>query len=240
MKKIFSKKAFTLVEVIIAMAITGLLIAAVMALFEPVNRIISGLDKNVYLDITTDKLSDYVYNCLNRSTTYNVGAYTTDQLDNQPSDTNSVAHRISVMIADMEDPSVETTRCLLIKADSDSGYRLYDFGIVSSVDDYLDKMDNYKKYALFSEEYYNECNYKFTFNTTDPEATDGQKWCKVGVTPYDKYGFQAIEERSHMFKLLNMSLTNVTPTSSATLKDTSYDNDTEIVVIYRIKDFTRS
>lgn len=238
MKKLFSKKAFTLVEVIVATAIMGLLIAAVMALFGPVRGIISGLDENIYLNMTTDNLSNYVYNCLNRSTTYNIGAYTADQLVADESE-DSVAKRIGVMIADIDDPSCEDVRCLLIKASDATGYRLYDLGKIATVNDYFTKINNYSRYALFSEDYYQGANFKFAFTTSSSGGSSDQKWCKISVTPFDMDGSLIIEERSHMFKLLNMSLTNVAPVSSPSLTNLEYSNDTEIVIIYRIKDFSK-
>ena len=44
MRKLLKKKAFTLIEVIIAMAIMTILIVAAMSMFNPVNGIVNSLD----------------------------------------------------------------------------------------------------------------------------------------------------------------------------------------------------
>ena len=59
----------------------------------------------------------------------------------------------------------------------------------------------------------------------------------MGVNTYDENGEIKVSERVQMFKLLNMSLLKITPSSAAELTDYNYSDDLNIVILYRIKVF---
>ena len=59
----------------------------------------------------------------------------------------------------------------------------------------------------------------------------------MGVNTYDEKGEIKVSERVQMFKLLNMSLLKITPSSAAELTDYNYSDDLNIVILYRIKVF---
>ena len=117
------------------------------------------------------------------------------------------------------------------------GYKLYDFGKINNVSDYLTKVNDAisnSKYAVFEDEFYNNSHYKFAFETT---SSDKGSWCRMGVNTYDENGEIKVSERVQMFKLLNMSLLKITPSSAADLTDYTYSDDLNIVILYRIKVF---
>lgn len=235
MKKLLKKKAFTLVELIVAMAVMVILIAAAMGMFNPVKGIIKMVDEDTVTNAVTDSITDYVSNKLKAASTYNIQGYTADKLIAASTEEGSAAKIASAMYMDMEDN--ETAYAMVLRSTSD-GYQLYDFGKLndSSVDfaTKANAMSSTGKYAVFNSEYYNNSHYKFTFKTT---SGDKGTWCRMGVNTYDSDGNIKVSERVQMFKLLNMSLLKLTPSSSPDLEDYSYSDDMNIVILYRIKIF---
>lgn len=69
MKKLLKKKAFTLVELIVAMAVMVILIAAAMGMFNPVKGIIKMVDEDTVTNAVTDSITDYVSNKLKAAST---------------------------------------------------------------------------------------------------------------------------------------------------------------------------
>lgn len=79
-KRLLKKKAFTLIEMIVSMSIMVILVAAAMAVFNPVKSVIGSLDEDIVTNNVTDTLTNYVSNKLKTATTYNISGYTTDNL----------------------------------------------------------------------------------------------------------------------------------------------------------------
>lgn len=234
MKKLLKKKAFTLIEVIIAMSIMVILIVAAMSMFTPVNGIVKSLDEDTVTNAVTDTITNYVTDKMKNATTYNIKGYKTEDLTKNSDVSTSVAKMASVVFADKEDG--ETVYCMVLRSTAE-GYQLYDFGKLNSVNDYKNKataMVGSNAYAVFNNEYYNNSRYKFTFKTT---SNDKGTWCRMGVNTYDTDGNIKVSERVQMFKLLNMSLLKLTPSSSPVLEDYEYSDDLNIVILYRIQIF---
>lgn len=244
MKRLLKRKGFTLVELIVSMAIFGLLVAAAMAMFGPVQSIVSSLDADVTINATTDTLSGYIYGKMNKTVTYNIEQYDDVSLMAGASTDGSAAKRIAGMISDIEDASIESTYCMLIRPETD-GYRLYDLGAVTaeSFTSVVNDATKLSRYALFSDHYYGDVDYRFTFSTTPQDAQNNEKkWCRIGVTAFDQDGNVVVEERAQMFKLLNMEMNNLTPYSAPELEkldNPGYDGSKTIVIIYRIKDYSK-
>ena len=234
MRKLLKKKAFTLVEVIIAMAIMTILIVAAMSMFNPVNGIVKSLDEDTVTNAVTDTITNYVTDKLKNASTYSIKGYKTEDLTKNSDVDSSVAKIASVMFADKE--LDETVYCMILRTTAE-GYQLYDLGKLNGVVDYKTKatsLVNNNAYAVFNNEYYNDSRYKFTFKTT---SGDKGTWCRMGVNTYDSDGNIKVSERVQMFKLLNMSLLKLTPSSSTDLENYSYSDDMNIVILYRIKVF---
>ena len=233
-KRLLKKKAFTLIEMIVSMSIMVILVAAAMAVFNPVKSVIGSLDEDIVTNNVTDTLTNYVSNNLKTATTYNISGYTTDNLKKNSDDSNGVAMRVNLMKGDMD--TVENMYCMMLRTTS-NGYKLYDFGKINNVSDYLTKVNDAisnSKYAVFEDEFYNNSHYKFAFET---RSSDKGSWCRMGVNTYDEKGEIKVSERVQMFKLLNMSLLKITPSSAAELTDYNYSDDLNIVILYRIKVF---
>lgn len=234
MRKLLKKKAFTLIEVIIAMSIMVILIVAAMSMFNPVSSIVKSLDEDTVTNAVTDTITNYVTDKMKNATTYNIKGYKTEDLTKNSDVDSSVAKMATVVFADKEDG--ETVYGLVLRSTAE-GYQLYDLGKLDSVVDYKNKataMVGSNAYAVFNSEYYNNSRYKFTFKTT---SGDKGTWCRMGVNTYDTDGNIKVSERVQMFKLLNMSLLNLTPSSSPTLENYEYSDDLNIVILYRIKIF---
>ena len=58
--RLLKKKAFTLVELIIAMAIMMILIVAAMSMFNPVSSIIKSIDEDVVTNAIADSMTTYI------------------------------------------------------------------------------------------------------------------------------------------------------------------------------------
>ncbi|MBP3335151.1 MAG: type II secretion system protein [Ruminiclostridium sp.] len=235
MKKLLKKKAFTLVELIVAMAVMVILIAAAMGMFNPVKGIIKMVDEDTVTNAVTDTLTNYISEKLKTASTYNIKGYTSDQLLADASEAGSPAKMAATMISGKEEN--ETVYAIVLRSTS-KGYQLYDLGkLNNSTGNFTAKataMKDTDKYAVFNREYYNDSRYKFTFTTT---SGDKGTWCRMGVNTYDENGDLKISERVQMFKLLNMSLLNLTPSSAANLADYTYSDDLNIVILYKIKVF---
>ncbi|MGN0611236.1 MAG: type II secretion system protein [Ruminiclostridium sp.] len=234
MKKLLRKKAFTLVELIVAMAIMMVLIGAAMAMFTPVSSIIKSLDEDAVTNSVTDTIMGYISDKLNVATSYNIAGFTDEQMTKSSDEDDSVGKRVKAMLADLE--ANEKMYCMVLRSTA-KGYKLHDLGRINSLVNYNTKAavavsDDF--YSVFGDEYYNDSRYKFTFDTT---VADKGTWCRIGVNTYDADGNIKISERVQMFKLLNMSLLKLTPSSDTALKDYSYSEDLNVVILYRIKTF---
>lgn len=231
-KRLLKKKAFTLIEMIVAMSIMVILVGAAMAMFNPVKSVISSLGNDMVTDNVTDTITNYLSDKLKTATTYNIAGYTTDNLKKNSDDSNGVTNRINLMMGDMD--TGETMYCIMLRATS-KGYKLYDFGKITNANNYLTKMNDAlssSEYAVFEDEFYNDSRYKFTFATT---SSNRETWCRMGVNTYDQDGEIKVSERVQTFKLLNMSLLKITPSSEAELENYDYSDNLNIVILYRIK-----
>lgn len=70
--RLLKKKAFTLVELIIAMAIMMILIVAAMSMFNPVSSIIKSIDEDVVTNAIADSMTTYIHSKVNTCSTYNI------------------------------------------------------------------------------------------------------------------------------------------------------------------------
>ena len=101
-KRLLKKKAFTLIEMIVSMSSMVILVAAAMAVFNPVKSVIGSLDEDIVTNNVTDTLTNYVSNKLKTATTYNISGYTTDNLKKNSDDSDGVAMRVNLMKGDMD------------------------------------------------------------------------------------------------------------------------------------------
>lgn len=243
MKKLLKKKAFTLIELIVALAVSFILIIGAISMFRPVQRIIGGMEENIIVNNVTDSLMTFISDRLGRSATYNIGAYTTTQLIDMA---NGPYHRYDVMSSVTDSDAVTSKMyCMALKKHTDGGYRLYDLGDVSLPEQMAQKLmkvydklivsDEIDEYALYEDEYYGIAHHKFKFETTfDP---NGAAWCNIGVQTTDENGDIITSERSQMFRLLNMSVSDKPAADDEVLKDYTYSDDSIIIIIYKINNY---
>ena len=237
------KKGFTLVELIIVMGVMGILVVAAMALFGPVSRMVNNIESDVYANNISDTVISYVTDSLSKCTTYNIDAFSA--LDGDKGTTGTVAYKIDKMIADSA-ADTSDTHCLIISKNADGNHVLYDLGIIASAEQYQLRASasQLEKYRVFGDDFYNGYDYVFEFDTFNDTSSDG-KWCKISLVAFtensDGTREAVVEERSSMFKLLNMTLNKISPTSNSILRDfnaDAYPADDSIVILYRTKDYT--
>lgn len=247
MKKLFKKKGFTLVEMIVAMAVTALLCAAAMMLFNSVSGIISGLKGNVNVDVATDTISTYLFDRMSTCSTYNIGVFPVDASGNlvlDETDVDSSSFRVNAHLVDISGKSVPQVLYAMVIMNDGEGSRIYDLGAISSVDEYEERLAQKDKWRLFVDDYYEGMNFKYTFETVKTGGGDSKTWCKIGVAPYDENDEPVISPRYQMFNVINslynenVVTSSLLPESNADLKDTPTDNG--IVILYRIRDFSVS
>ncbi|MCH5324438.1 MAG: prepilin-type N-terminal cleavage/methylation domain-containing protein [Eubacterium sp.] len=243
MKKKFLKlkKGFTLVEMIIAMAITALLCGSVMMLFGSVSNIIKSLNDDVFVNTTTDSLTNYLFTRMVTSTNFSIS------INNVDADGNITAsesqNSVNNLLAERDNPAIENLYGMVIV-----NGKLYDLGVIESYDMFSNKISNLDKYRLFNDNYYGDVHYGYTFSVESPTgATADQKWYRVGVIPFDENGEALMSERSEMFKLINLQYSKFTPSIDGAFYTTNPTDgttvrtsvDTGIVILYRIKDYSK-
>ena len=91
--RLLKKKAFTLVELIIAMAIMMILIVAAMSMFNPVSSIIKSIDEDVVTNAIADSMTTYIHSKVNTCPTYNIDIYDNTSLTADASADGSAANR---------------------------------------------------------------------------------------------------------------------------------------------------
>ena len=103
----------------------------------------------------------------------------------------------------------------------DDTFQLYDFGKITSVAQFTARVNDIEKYALFNNEYYNDVDFRFTFETKSG-------WCKIGITSLERETGNVV-----------VNITS-TPESNPVLKDyTTVGTDKNIVIFYNIIDYTK-
>ncbi len=244
------KKGFTLVEVIVATAITGLLIAAVMALFGPVKGIIGGIEEDVVTNNVTDVIGEYLITRIEKCTTYNIDLYNfyDNVLGQTETDPGSLQERVAAVKGMCDNSLGEKTYCLVLRNEGGC-FRLYDFGEVDNglqlgLDIYTCFQTGGITNCVFFPEYYNDMQYRFTFKTTPVGAVNPEKkWCEIGITAFNPDGTVAVESRPQTFKLLNMDLSSPAESNSIleSLDNVDYDQTSPlsmIAILYNTKDYT--
>ena len=245
LRRLKYKKGFTLVELLVATAITSILLVAAMSLFTPVRNIAGQIEGDVTTDNITTSMNNYIASRLNKACAFNIDSYTNEELIQAPGNAAQAgpAWRLDKLVSNAEGSiSAGTIRyyAMMLKDDG-LGYRIYDFGECSSNStgihnegqNLFAKIGNYEVYSLFEDAYYNNRSFKFTFNT--PQSN----WCEVGTTAFNMDGQVEIQERKTIFKVLNLIATAgaVSQPALATY-DENYPDGETIVIVYAIADYT--
>ena len=110
--RLLKKKAFTLVELIIAMAIMMILIVAAMSMFNPVSSIIKSIDEDVVTNAIADSMTTYIHSKVNTCSTYNIDIYDNTSLTADASADESAAKRCKLMLSSIiRQPSLRIVWC---------------------------------------------------------------------------------------------------------------------------------
>ncbi len=239
--KLFSKmkKGFTLVEMIISMALTTILMGAVMLIFSSVTGIIHDMKGDVNINVATDTINMYIFDRMATSTNFNIKLNTLGADGKINPDESKTA--IENLLAERDEPAIEDLYAMVIMDG-----KVYDLGVVKDFADYKTKMNDLNDYRLFNEDFYGKAHYRYTFSVESPSgSTSADRWYRVGVTPYDESGEPMMSERSQMFKLINLQYSKFTPKVDDEFFTTlggateRIPQDSGIVILYRLKDYTK-
>lgn len=218
MKRLKNQKGFTLVEVVIAMAITSIVILAVANLFSSATGLITTLRADTNLDIACDATNTYVRNRL-------------DALNDA-----TVCVSDHVDISDTADDYSQDGYDVFAIAVIDG--KLYDFGLLPEVNTgsvLLSRMSaaQLPAYAVFNEAFYSGTRLNIRFTSANEEVTleDGTmsnavKWLRLESRFMAADSNPANQPKAITFRLFNGAIA---------LSETSVDISDNFIVIYRQK-----
>lgn len=215
-RKIKAKKGFTLVEVIIAVAITAILLAGVMSLFSPISKMLNSVKSDAVADTICTNSANYVAKKVSNATTIKISGY--DSLADMKSAAAAVVNSITL--------GTNEKLYALVITDADNGgvNALYDLGEVNStsIPSLLTDKTSLNTYRVFEDVYYNNLDVKFGFEL------ESAKWINIKTTAYSSDSDQITGTRENMFRLMNKA-------ASATAMNESKD---DLLVLYVIKTYT--
>ena len=228
MKKLFHKKGFTLAEVLVASAITVILLASVMAVFSSTSGIISSMKSNPFADRIENSVCDYIRRSTEKANGYRVSGV---------AQSNLTAEAITLM-SELTCGTGESNRCLIV-SNTEGAYRLYDLGAVTS-GDIMTKIANLTDYKVYNSEYYENMSCRLALGQT-MDSNSRVSYFNVTAQLFDSDGSNVGQPTSTYFKMLNAPDATNAQVKTAGLDDltTAYpDTDSCIIFIYRIKDYT--
>ncbi|MGN0598029.1 MAG: PilW family protein [Ruminiclostridium sp.] len=229
MKKLFRKKGFTLVEVLVATVITMVLLGSVMAVFASTRNVLSGMKKDPFADRIENSVCEYIRRSTEKANGYRISG--TNQTD--------LAAKTATLFGQLTCGTGEKNHCLII-SNAEGNYRLYDLGVVTSTGDIASKITNLSDYNVFNAPYYDGMSCKVTFD----HSINGDScisYMSIAAQIYDADGNVADKPAENYFKVLNMPTATNAKIDSTDLSDftTAYpDSDSCIVMVYRVRDYT--
>lgn len=218
MKRLKNQKGFTLVEVVISMAITTIVVLAVANLFSSASGLITTLRADSNLDIACDATNTYVRNRLDALNDATVCSNTHPDIDDTADDYNQ--------------PGYEVFALAVIDG------KLYDFGKLpdsNTGNTLISRMSaaQLPSYAVYDEAFYSgtKLNVRFTSANEDVTLDDGTtssavKWLRVESGFIASDANPANQPKAITFRLFNGAIA---------LSESNVDISDNFVVIYRQK-----
>lgn len=211
-----NKKGFTLVEVLVAVAITVVLMAIAVAMLTPATRLLNAVKSNAGLDIVCDTAAEYVRGSIQSADAVGFTNFSTGSED-----------AVKNLLADIRGGAAVNVHVLsVMKLPDGSGYRLYDYGTLTpTVADISGLISN--EHRVFNEDFYAGTDLSFKISS-DSNTADGAitvNWLKLDTQSMN--GTEpANQPRTLSFKMLN---------GSARLSGTgSYSTDDgNLLIVYR-------
>lgn len=187
MKKLTNKKGFTLVEMIVSMAVTALIIAAVTMMVGPMSAAISSMKSNANYDTACDAANSYFRYELQT-------AKKAEIIEFVNGDDADVVNYISGI-------SDTTT----VKALAVYDGQLYDLGQIKRVDGNLLSKLSFN-YRVFNTEFYNGYLFNAAFQSQTETGGTNCKWIKIVSQFVDSSGDIANQSREMTFKVFGGSM----------------------------------
>lgn len=228
MKKLLRKKGFTLVEVIVASAITVILLGSVMALFSSTRNVLSSMKTNPFVDQIENSVCDYVRQSLEKSNGYRIGGVS-------QADLTSTA---VTYLSELTCGAGEKNKCLIVSG-TEGSYKLYDLGEVTSTN-ITSKIASLADYNAYSADFYSGKSCKFAVSQSI-DSNSRITYLNVTTQLFNDDGSITAQPTGTYFKMLNAPDAANAQIKTAGLDDlaTAYpDADTCIIFIYRIKNYT--
>lgn len=203
LKRLKSKKGFTLAELIVTIAVSTLIVAAAVGLFSPAMGLIDSIKSNTNLDVLCDTSNEYIRNCLQGAGNVSVNSFNISGLDSVKNQIDNIA------VYDNYE----------VRALGYMNNKLYDFGAVTS-GNISSKIASYNDYRVFNDAFYGIVNYKLSFSSG---GNGDERWITLLGQCFEENGSSANQGRSMSFKVLDA---RAAVTSNI---DTSHSN---IIIIY--------
>ena len=184
LKRLKSKKGFTLAELIVTIAVSTLIVAAAVGLFSPAMGLINSIKSNTNLDVMCDTANEYIRSCLQSAGNVSICSFNLTDLD-------SVEDKIDGIV--VHDG-------YKVHALGYMGNKLYDFGEVTSSADIASKIANYDEHRVFNNAFYGITNYKLSFSSG---GNGDERWITLMGQCFEESGSVANQGRSMSFKVLD-------------------------------------
>lgn len=204
-----NKKGFTLLEVVIATAITAIVFGMVMFLFTAVRDMVNSTIEDATADSVCDSINVYVRSNLQNAVKISVVKY-----DSATAQTTLDGFKEADRL----------TKALVVTENSNGLKRLYDLGDVTAATDSISVFNSNKEdFRVFNEDFYYGRNFKFEFM----RSAGTTNWLSVQTQGFDDENQQVNMAHKLAFKLLAIAINNYSIESGLTADD-------DYLVLYNI------
>lgn len=228
MKKQLCKKGFTLVEVLVASAITVILLGSVMAVFSSTRNIISDMKKDPYNGRIENSVSEYIRRSVEKANGYRMAVISKDELNS----------KLATIYSELPIQTGEKNYCIIV-SNKDGMYQLYDLGGVVSSSEIINRLNDSNVYTVFNSDYYGNLSCKVAITETKQNSL--VQYICIATQLYDQDNQNVDKEKASYFQMLNKpdsANAKIISTELNSISTACPDDETYIVILYRIKDYT--
>lgn len=235
-KRLLSKKGVSLVELIVAMAITSVILLIATSMLAPANNLMNSIKGNAHLDTLCDTANEYIRGALQTAVSISVYKYDSSTLnDIEIQADNYIKSGLKTKALAVIEIPVETDA----SGNQIKAFRLFDFTTIidkTTLMNDLSIADIYKNGA-FLEPFYEKTSFSVKISTPTND-TGASSWIKLKSRCYNIYsGDQNNQEKTMTFKCLNGN-TGIDTGSTVQGDGTDEPYEGSFVILYTVKDFS--